>query len=425
MRRHGDQINALIDQAMEVIEDDPLFAVRLCKQAVVIAPELSMPRRHLVVAFMSAREFVNAETEVRRLIGVFPEDALLKFQLSRCLWLQDKNAEAEQEAQLLLTLTPKDQDVYFLLSRIYRDLGDPSQAVEILEQAIQLDGVESLKDQGTLLELLKLHVVEQNTVEIARTTRRIRAIIPVGDVGAANSAMACIYNLAVDFFDANAYTGAYEVLNCVSISLVNDSDLLENVKKAGMIMGAHADALRVLDDDQVSRPLKAYVYSQYLDHDDEVTEQEREDNLEEIVGDIIQNPPASQAMFRRIVQSYPNLAFHKSEFLHLLNDILNKELGKSTAASTENSSRVSVLQPPSPYVTPPPRLDGVARPQATSSPSSAGTSLFGGSCLLKIIGVVILIALLPLLVQLLVAALPAIFVGALIIGVILYFIKKS
>lgn len=425
MRRYGEQINALIDQAMEVMEDDPALAVKLCKQAVVIAPELPMPRRLLASALMSAREFIQAETVMRRLIALFPEDTSLRFRLSQCLWLQDKNAEAGQEARQLLQLTPGDRSVYRLLSRIYRDLNEPLRAVEVLEQAIAIDDLGHSEDQEILLELLKLHAVQHNASETARTAQRILATVPPGDEDAANSAMASLYNLSIDFFTANAYQGAYEVLSCIQLSLVNDPTLLEDVQKAEKIMGAYTDALRMLDDDQISIPVKAYVYSQYFDNDDEVTEQQGETVVENIVGEIVQSPVASQAMFRYVVRSYQHFANHKSEFLHLLDGILNEELSGHAAAPAPAHSRVAVLQPPAPHTTPPPRPGIEPRSLAPLPSGSAGEKPSGGSCLLKVIGIIILIALLPLLLHLLVVALPVLIVGALIVGIIAYFIKKS
>jgi tetratricopeptide (TPR) repeat protein len=424
MHRYGEQINALMNQALEAMEDDPTFAIKLCKQAVVIAPELPMPRRLLVRAFMSAREFVHAETEIRRLLVLSPEDTLLAFSLSRCLWLQDKNAEAEQEAQRLLSRAPEDVDIYFLLSRIYRDLDEPQQAVEILEQAILINDVEDIGDRAALLELLKIHVAELNATETAKTAQRIRNIIPAGDEDAANYVMACVYDLALDFFKADAYRGAYEVFQYIDTTLISDPVLLESVAKAGKIIGAHADALRMLDNDQLPPYLKRFVYSQYIDSDDEITEEQQEEIVEEIFGTAVQSPVEAQIMFRYIVRTYPHFAQDKSEFLQLIDNVINEELSKPATASTQTSPRLATPQPSSSYIMPSPQPDSGPHQQVKPA-RSASRSLFGGSCLLKIIGIVIFIYMLPILLHLLVSILPVIFVGALTVGAIIYFIKKS
>ena len=412
MQQFGLRINALLERAGDLLEDDPAQAVRLCKQAVIIAPEMILPRRQLAWVLLNTGNFAAAETEMRRLLTTSPDDIALRFGLSRCLWLQDKNAEAEVEARQVLSETPHDQSVYLLLSYIYRDMELPAQSVAILEEGIRQNGKEDENDLKALLELLKAHTAQGNDSEASRTVSRLYALSPEqGDWISSE-----IFDLAIDAYRAHAWQAAWQILKRIWRNDVQDTELAERLDKAYWVMGAHADAARMQDDAQIISELKLFAFAYYLDPEDELKEQ-YDTISSELFRFASYSPVTAQKTFSELVPQYPCFAQNQADLLRSINaaiaSALPSQKGPASLAQAPSRPLAVALPPPPAY----------SAPSASSAASSLSSFSFGG-CLVKVVGIGIAIALLPLLLQLFVAVLPFLFGAAAISWVVYLLVKK-
>ena len=403
MQQFGPQITALLERAEELLEDDPAQAIRLSKQAVILAPEMRLPRRSLAWALLSTREFASAETEMRRLLTTWPNDVPLRFELSRCLWLQDKNAEAEVEARTVLAETPHDQNVYLLLSHIYWDMDLPAQSVAILEESIRQNGKEDENDLKALLELLKAHTAQENDSEASRTVGRLYALTP--DSGDWISSE--IFDLAIEAFRAQAWQAAWKTLKHIWRHTVQDAALAERLDKAYWVMGAHADAARMQNDAQTIPELKHFALACYLDPEDELKEQ-----YEAIVSELFRfatgSPAAAQKIFSALVQNYPCLAQNQADLLHDINAaIAGAGMSQRTPAFPAQSF-------------PPHQIP--SRPLAASASPANPLSL--GGCLAKAVVIAVSTALIPPLLHLLGGVLPVLLGAAAIAWIAFLLVKK-
>ena len=419
--RYGSEVERLLEAAVEKIEEEPAQAARLCKQAIVLAPDKLEPRHLLINVLMGAKEYESAEAELRRLTKMLPQNASAFFQLSRCLWLQDNNAEAEIEGLHSLSLHHYDLETYRLLSWIYVDLGSAEKAIDILERAIQVDRKEDFQDVHTLLDILKICVAEQNEPAILRTTQRLYATIPEDDANRKDFLASSLYDLAGDYFQKQNYVCSHRLLRCIDQEQITDPELRESVEEMDCHAGACTDAVRMLKNEVMPESLKSYLYYSFFDEGDEITEAQRSSVLDTLLVEIERDPVTARTFLRYLEVTYPLFALEKAEFLKNL---------------VQFADKVSLERPP---LSPIPKLMPTEVRPATASaeladyrpaytPSVARASAVqatGGGCLWPAIGIIATLCLLPLIIQLIVFLLPFLIGTAVIIAVVMYFLRKS
>ena len=114
--RHGRQVQCLVQQALQSVEKDPWKAVRLLKNAVVLAPALPEPRTLLCDKLLELGEFASAEAELLWLTRRAPDDAVLSYKLGRSRWMQGRPAEAEAALREAILRNPFHYDAYLVLA---------------------------------------------------------------------------------------------------------------------------------------------------------------------------------------------------------------------------------------------------------------------------------------------------------------------
>jgi tetratricopeptide (TPR) repeat protein len=314
MRRYGEQVEALTSEAVEALESDPEKSIRLLKKAVVLAPELAGTRWWLGRAYVQKEEFAEAEAEFRRLLAETPDDASLHLQVGGCLYRQDRLDEAERELRRAVELDREQFHALLLLSSLYMDREEPAKAVEVLEQAILINGTEDFTDLDVLLRLLTLYVIREDGPNAELMEKRLRNVIP-NDEDAANYAMARLFDLGVDFYQAHNYVGAYEIVRRVRHTLLTDTKLKEAVERAVRHFGVCADAARIVTDDTFPKNLKTYLFWKYLDPEDEVEESVAQAAIEALRRDVAASPLRFANLVRQIRSRYHRLATEESDLL--------------------------------------------------------------------------------------------------------------
>jgi curved DNA-binding protein CbpA len=317
LRRYGDQVNELVEEAEGVISSNPQRAVRLLKEAVAIAPELFMPRYLLSHAFIQVEEFMSAETQLRRLLQKSPENASLHYNLAGCLKMQGMTEAAEASLNRALELNPHYHDAYVLLSRVHLDKGEISEATQTLERAILLNGSEDVNDLPVLTQLMTIHLLVDNGPAFARVHERIQATIR--DSEDAHFAVAKLYDLAFEFCQASNYADAYKIIQCARHPLVTDEKLRGAVEEATVQIGTRADATRLATDAQIPKTVQAYVVWKYLDGDGKI-DHLRDHIIEALEVEVGTNPALAANVQRQFRSRYPRLAEEEGEFLQFLAD---------------------------------------------------------------------------------------------------------
>ena len=177
-RKNGSRVRVLVDQAVRALERDPQKALGLLKSAVTMAPDLPRPRQFMAQLLMRNKDYALAERQYRWLLRRTPNDEALRCKLARCLLVQGKAPEAEQELKALLALNEAHYDAQLLLARIYRSQGRTEELIDALEGAIFMDEVENFADFNALLQLLMVYIQSGDTPSVAETSLRLLNVIP-------------------------------------------------------------------------------------------------------------------------------------------------------------------------------------------------------------------------------------------------------
>lgn len=321
MRAFGSQVSELTAQATQILDKDPGAAIRLLKRAVVLAPDLVMPRVLLGQAHIRVEEYWHAEAEFRRAIDADPKEPFLYYNLGGCLWMQEKHTEAEAALNKALTLNPHYHDALLLLSQVHETAGHPDKAISILEQAIQLDRSEDFGDFDTLLRMLTIYVVHEKESAAYATVKRLKNIIPE-DEDAAHYAMACIHDLAINFYRAQNYSGAYTVIQMAYHPRFTDRGLIDSVFHVRQQCELMAQGEKSLQDESIVKPLRSMLYARYFSKEDEIDQQWMEATMGMLTQECRMNTEGVRRSIGRLKTDYPRVANDLSDFLSDVNKMI-------------------------------------------------------------------------------------------------------
>jgi tetratricopeptide (TPR) repeat protein len=101
------------------------------QQALVVAPESADALTALTNFYMGEKRFADAESLLRRLVALHPNDAGAHLQLGRMLAISGKNDEAAAELEAGLKLDPADSKAERDLADLYADSGKYNQAQKL------------------------------------------------------------------------------------------------------------------------------------------------------------------------------------------------------------------------------------------------------------------------------------------------------
>lgn len=317
MRRYGQQVQVLIDQA-NTIRKDEQKAIRFLKHAVLLAPDLNPPRILLAGEFMRVQEYQNAEAELRWLVGHTPKDASLRYQLGRCLLHQERFDEAEAELRQAIEFNPHYHDAFVLLSQIYQGAQQSGKAVAFLEKAIAVDGLENFADFDALLRLLGLYVSEKNPGSVARIGQRIQTVLLDEDEEKIKQAMTYVWERTLEFSRAGDYAAASEILKFAQHPKLTDPALTASIAKLSLVLPLMAEADRIAEDELVCASIKAYLHAHYFEPSKHAAKQRIHIAQSNIQTEITANPRLLLRTIDYLRREYPLVSEDQSEFLRQL-----------------------------------------------------------------------------------------------------------
>lgn len=334
MRQHGDQVRLLTDEAGAILEEEPHRAIRLLKEAAVLAPDLVMPRFMLGNAYLRAEDFRAAEAEFRRLVGKDPDDAVFRYNLGGVLWLQDRLDEARTELNRAIEIDPHYHAALVMLARVDEEKGNIDQAVIALERAVLLDGVEDFADYEVFLKILRLTVLHERYSELPPLDRRMRAVIP-DDEDAIHYAMASLHDLAIDFFNAGNFKGAHAVILRAAHPGLTDPKLIESIRRITESAGLRASAALASEDENIALPMRGFLWARYLASDEDADDTVRQNIYMNLQHECRTQPFRIRTTLDRLRQHYPAVASDSAEFLRdvegmLVPPVVHQAVGRST-----------------------------------------------------------------------------------------------
>ncbi len=337
-RRVGRRVQVLLDQAAAAQERDPQKSISLLKSAIALAPDMARPRHLLAQVLIRVREYGIAEKQYRWLLRENPRDEVLYFKLARCLWMQDRRADAETALRFALKYNALYHDALMLLSRLHETSGERSVVIETLEKAIANDGKENYSDLDALLRLYALYVAAQMEVEIEQTACRLVAVIPTEDEGRLLRAVTRLQKHAEDAFETQDFTLA-AALHSVAIRLpAPNEEIAEALQALSARIALAAEAKQVQGDHLIEEALRDCMHLKYLDHTSDVQRRDRlESVLARLQSDINTRPRELGTAIEYLRREYPGIAADQNALLQGLVTRVVKRLeviGPEKTAST-------------------------------------------------------------------------------------------
>ena len=86
-------------------------------------------------------------------ISIDPRNPLARFQKAQVLLSNDEYELALSELKQLVEMAPKEGSVYFVLGKVYKKLGDQSQAMLHLTRALDLSPKDAQQIKAAILNL--------------------------------------------------------------------------------------------------------------------------------------------------------------------------------------------------------------------------------------------------------------------------------
>jgi tetratricopeptide (TPR) repeat protein len=114
-------------------------AIRQYRAATAIYPKYFDARRNLVFALQAAERNDEAIAEVMTMVGLFPEDHSLVYELGRLQEHYGNTHEARVSYERYLQLAPDDAEAWNGLGRVSRGLGDLDAAAACFRRAMELN----------------------------------------------------------------------------------------------------------------------------------------------------------------------------------------------------------------------------------------------------------------------------------------------
>ena len=309
-----------MDQAAAAADKDPQKAMTLLKSAIAIAPDTPRPRLLLAHVMMRIEEYPVAEKQYRWLLKELPGDETLHYKLARCLWLQDRNREAEAELVQAIKINPLYHAAHMLLSRMYEKAGKHALAVFSLEKAIENDGVEDYADVDALLRLLVLYLHLGEAEEVKRTRQRILDATPTDQHRIATRNARRLYNRSRDLYEEGDFPVAISVLGIALELRGVEETLADDIRSLARTVLLANEAKSMLGDELLPESLRQLAQVLYLDKGTEAQRKVRYLEMRELInGDNFTDARRMTQSVAYIRRQYKSIAKDS----HLLLDDIN------------------------------------------------------------------------------------------------------
>ena len=289
-----------------------------------------MPRPRLLFAqtLLRVEDWAGAEKQYRWLLRTTGKSEVLRVKLARCLFKQDKFAEAHSEICAALVLNPVWHDALMVQSRIYEAQEDWTNAAASLEKAIAADGRENFADLEALLRLWEVsHRAGAGEETLAQTAERMVSIVPLPTSGAdlkaderVARAVLILCDRASELSEAGKDGLASALLYVAARIEGADADAQSRMADLQARTFVLFEARQTQSDVLIDGALRDSIFLKYLDRRGSAAG--RQTRLENVLADLqaeINNQPkALSTAIDYLKKEYPRLAEAEAAFLEVL-----------------------------------------------------------------------------------------------------------
>jgi tetratricopeptide (TPR) repeat protein len=311
--KSGRQVRALVDQAAVMASRDPFKAMNLLQNALNLAP--NMPRVHVLLGhvLMRLEKFPEAEEQYRWLLARKSNDEQMRLRLAKCLLKQERYSEAEIQLDMLFKIFPLHYEALLVFAQTLDAQDRYEEVLQVLENAIQADGVEDFHDLFALLTLLSIHGQAQRWEDVATTAIRVLKTISPDKPGQARKAAQKMLSMAIQKREEKEYDTAQALLTCALHVPLSEEDAemknnlqqhLNHIRLAGVSAQASEDKL-------IPTPLRQWIRLLYVENIPAAAREQRLGGLlKEFAENIEENPS----------QFLAGISYFKSEYKELAED---------------------------------------------------------------------------------------------------------
>lgn len=340
-RKNGARVRVLLDQAAVALDRDPQKALGLLKSAVTLAPEMIRPRLLLTQLLLRIKDYPLAERQYGWLLERLPNDEQLRCKLARCLMFQSKYAEAEEQLQRVLRVNPAHYDAQLLLARLYQTTGRIPELIETLEGAILIDDVENFADFNLLLQLLLVHIQQDDPLAMERTQRRLLAVVPTTQQ---SSVVEAFLRTATFFSQEEHYLWAKTLLQQAQALPLPADDPYRLKLEAALYQAELAQETLQADKDALLQgPLQDCFRVLYRDRSSEAIRESRMATaFAQMQKEYEANPRHLLQQLDYLRREYPKLTADQATFLDLLSQRAHQRQEQLQHLSTQRSVQVAL-----------------------------------------------------------------------------------
>ena len=327
-RRAGRRVQALLDQAAQILNKDPQKALSTLKGAIAMAPDLPRPRLLFAQTLLRVEDWTAAEKQYRWLLRNVGKNENLHAKLARCLLKQDRFVDAHHEISAALALNPVWYDGLFLRAQIFEAQEAYPDAARTLEAAIAADGRENFADFDALVRLWEnKHKAGASEEAIAEIAQRIVSVVPLptngdnprADAQAARATLK-LCDRAAELSEAGRDSLASALLYVAA--RIEGADETAQSRMADLQARTHVlfEARQAHQDVLIDGPLQDSIHLKYLDRrgSDAGRQTRLENVLAELQEEIGANPQKLTTALDYLQKEYPRLAEAEAAFLGVL-----------------------------------------------------------------------------------------------------------
>jgi len=332
MAQHGDEIEALQEEAEALLNQDPpatKTAIKKLKRATVLGPDISLLRNMLGNAYLMDGQPEEALTQFDEAVDLNPDNEA--HHLNRGYALRE--LERPREAEEAFRVVWEDEKGNYAAARgVAGALADREryrQAHEVLDEAIWADDVLNFEDFFCYYDKLHLYLAQQETDALERALDTVTEMVETPED---RQYAAFMLVQTADELQAAGAFGLAHRFGEVAMELDERSVDPEVVEQVGELRDLKEDVEAIMDSDRFHEAVQQMVaiyYDQFTGAMSERQAEEATENLVEGLDNLMQADPDHTEIkksLRRIRSRHPKVFDLNPEFFEAILDVPDAEL---------------------------------------------------------------------------------------------------
>jgi len=332
MAQHGDEIEALQEEAEALLSQDPPApqkAIKKLKRATVLGPDISLLRNMLGNAYLMDEQPERALTQFEEAVDLNPDNEAHHLNRGHALRDLGRSREAEEAFR---TVWEDDTGNYAAARGVAGALADREQfweAHEVLDEAIWADDMLNFEDFFCYYDKLYLYLAQDETDALERALDTVTDMAETSDDRQFAAFM--LVQMADDLQAAGAFGLAHRFGETAK-ELDERSVDPEVVEQVGELRDLEEDVEAIMDSDQYHEAVQqmaAIYYDQFTGAMSERQAEEATENLVQGLDNLMQADPDNTEIkesLRHIRSRHPKAFELNPEFFEAILDVPDAEL---------------------------------------------------------------------------------------------------